>query len=320
MRSIRVGKLIVIGMLAVLWSCSLLSVGWSRSVRPRLSPVIPRDVPTSHPTQSDYDTLAWQLFVALNWPTKDGKVDLGKVIGQGPNLPRVWELYTDPVNIFNENEQKPLVMNVSVPAGSKLLYMLRKRVELISGAKNAQAGTNLPLVDQSGNFAVYEIRINDVQKSYIVKQGLTTPAALGSYKRPILFPDGSIEVKAAWRLFPDNTPKEILVRYHTRKAVIPVSKDQSSTGEAFRISGTVGLVGLHIVYKTRSQPKWMWATFEQVDNYEASYKPLPGLKPSFSGGSSGLTRTTSASVRSRQPEGDLSGLKSTAKSASQCAY
>ena len=28
----------------------------------------------------------------------------------------------------------------------------------------------------------------------------------------------------------------------------------------------VGLVGLHIVQKTKSRPQWIWSTFEQVDN------------------------------------------------------
>ena len=33
---------------------------------------------------------------------------------------------------------------------------------------------------------------------------------------------------------------------------------------------TVALVGLHILHKTTSQPTWVWATFEQVDNVPGS--------------------------------------------------
>ena len=286
MKRTRLSKLVVIAMLATLWSSSLPSVGWSRSARPILSSVIPRDVTGIHPNQVDFDTFAWQLFVALNWPTRDGKVDRTKIIGESPNAPRVWELYADPVNIFKDNDVDPGVLRLSVPKDSKLLYMVRKRVERISGSQDEQAASAWPLIDQNKNFALYEVRLNDIETSYIVSQGLTTPAGIQNYKKPILFPTGSIEVKASWRFFPENTPREVMARYHTRKALIAISKDQSSTGSAFQLEGTVGLAGFHIVCKTPSQRKWVWATFEQVDNYEIYYKPLPGLKPAFSSGTS----------------------------------
>ncbi|HKP88260.1 MAG TPA: hypothetical protein VJZ26_19300 [Blastocatellia bacterium] len=284
MKGVKRSKIIAIGIAVTMWSYCALAVGSARGQGSDLSPVAPRDVTTSNPTQKDFDNFAWQLFVALNWPTKDGKVDMGKVIGQAPDAPRVWELYTDPINIFKDTEAARQLLELSVPKDSKLLYLSRKRIEKLSGSEDTQAAPSWPLIDQSKNFAVYEIRINDIQKNYIVSNGLTTPAAIGNFKKPIVFPFGSIEVKAAWRLFPEGTPKDVLARYHTRKSVISISGDESSTKKAFQIHGTVGLVGLHIVCKTRSQPKWIWATFEQVDNYEVSYKPLPGLTPTFSSG------------------------------------
>ena len=110
----RLSKLAVVTILAMLWSSSLLSLGWARSQRPILSSVVPRDVTGLRRTQGDFDTFAWQLFVALNWPTRDGKVDRQKIIGQAPGAPRVWELYADPVNIFKENNVKADVLHLSI--------------------------------------------------------------------------------------------------------------------------------------------------------------------------------------------------------------
>jgi hypothetical protein len=46
---------------------------------------------------------------------------------------------------------------------------------------------------------------------------------------------------------------------------------------------TVGLVGLHIVVKTKTRPQWIWASFEQVDNVPP--KPGDRLRTSFNDGS-----------------------------------
>jgi hypothetical protein len=260
----------------------------------KLSPVLPADVikiglQQTGFTQADLDNFAWQVFVALNWPTRDGKVDTQKIIGQAPQATRVWELFTDPITIL-KNDANNQILKLSVPKGSKLLYLPTKRIEKIRGSyynsaetqNNLQAASNWPLIDQNQNYAVYEIRINDIETKYIVSNRLTTPDGLQNYKKPIIFPVGSIEVKAAWRILPDNTGNEIKQRYHVRKALISISQEYSATGKAFQLEATVGLVGLHIVCKTRSQPKWVWATFEQVDNY--SVPASLGFKPTFSTG------------------------------------
>ena len=160
--------------------------------------------------------------------------------------------------------------------------------ETTAAGLDVQAGSSWPLVDQNQNFSPVEIVVNDVQKGYIAGNGLTTPDGLKKYieHHSIVFPQGSMEVKAARRLFPANTDPQILARYHTKNAVICVAGQQSESGQPYSLKGTIGLVGLHIVYKTSNQPRWIWSTFEQVDNEEISYKPLPGLKPTFSDGKS----------------------------------
>ena len=294
MISMRQSKAATAGVLIAVWFYSVLTVDFSQGQAMKLSPALPADVmktgvKKSDFTQADFDNFAWQVFVALNWPTKAGHVDTQRIIGQAPQAARVWELFTDPMTIL-QNDENNQILSLSVPKESKLLYLPKKRIEKLTGSdynadepqNDLQAGSNWPLIDQNRNYAIYEIRINDTETNYITSNGLTSHKGLKDYKRPIVFPAGSIEVKAAWRILPGDTPQKIKQRYHVRKALIAISKENSATGAAFQIEATVGLVGLHITYKTKSQPRWVWATFEQVDNYEVPASL--GFKPTFSNG------------------------------------
>jgi hypothetical protein len=275
---------VLIGVLIALWPYpASLAPAVAAGEKPALLPAHRTDVTAARPDQETFDNFAWQLFVALNWPArKDGKPDLSKVIGQAPGAPRVWDFFSNAEEIFHSSSLCP---DQKASPDLKVLRMFRDTTD--SGT-DVQAGSSWPLVDQDKNFSPVEIVVNDVHQRYLVRNGLTTPAGLKKYieHNTIFFPQGSMELKAAWRLFPANTNPQILARYHTKKAVICVASQQSENGQPFSVAGTVGLVGLHIVYKTRNQPRWIWSTFEQVDNEEVSYKPLPGLKPTFSDGTS----------------------------------
>lgn len=77
--------------------------------------------------------------------------------------------------------------------------------------------------------------------------------------------EGAIEIKAAWRqLTPDETNSG---RFYTRKVLYysgPQFVDQKYQNAVF------GLVALHIIHKTKSFPTFVFATWEQVDNYDDS--------------------------------------------------
>jgi hypothetical protein len=66
---------------------------------------------------------------------------------------------------------------------------------------------------------------------------------------------GAIELKAAWRVITDESDYS---KYKMTDAVTVVN------GKCTQVK--LGLVGLHIIHKTESQPQWIWATFEHVDN------------------------------------------------------
>lgn len=125
------------------------------------------------------------------------------------------------------------------------------------------AFTHAPLVDQNGNLVWYEVKVNDVYYDYVVKNkyydsryqpksGIEFPA--GSNDGPGI---GAIRVKAAWMEVPNKADES---RFYMTTAL--TYDEKSGRCEAKRM----GLVGLHVVQKTETFPRWVWATFEHVDN------------------------------------------------------
>jgi hypothetical protein len=74
--------------------------------------------------------------------------------------------------------------------------------------------------------------------------------------------EGSIEIKAAWR---ELTPQEVAGgRFFTRKVIFYTGQQ---FGQLQYQNAVWGLVALHIIHKTTSFPTFVFASWEQVDNY-----------------------------------------------------
>lgn len=76
----------------------------------------------------------------------------------------------------------------------------------------------------------------------------------------IFFPEGTIMVKAAWRML---GPKDNPANFHTTKVRYYETKNGNP---CYYQEKTWGLVALHIVRKTKDAPYFSFATFEQQDN------------------------------------------------------
>jgi hypothetical protein len=75
--------------------------------------------------------------------------------------------------------------------------------------------------------------------------------------------EGTIEVKAAWRVL---TPQETASgRFFTRKVIFYTGDPAAQT---LYQNAVWGLVALHIIHKTTSFPTLVFASWEQVDNYD----------------------------------------------------
>jgi hypothetical protein len=75
--------------------------------------------------------------------------------------------------------------------------------------------------------------------------------------------EGSIEIKAAWRAL--TTTEMQSGRFFTRKVIFYTGTQYVS--QQYN-NAVYGLVALHIIHKTKSFPTFVFASWEQVDNYD----------------------------------------------------
>jgi hypothetical protein len=268
---------------------------------PTVSGTIPNDATLSD--QPTMNCFAWQEFIALNWAAAPGKRGVpdpnATPAGFGaPNAtaPTVWETYKDKSEVFLPLGAKPKPWNDPPPAppcasgdaavrallnkpGTQVLSFLSAFGDFILDETKQASGQWL--ADQKSNLIYYEIKLNEDEFDTIVGSEFyngdvqnqtaangVNPTGGGQYqiKLPAGCNSGScpgngqpqvgaIEMKAAWRILTD--PAQY-TRYLTNKAVLITSGACTQA--------TVGLVGLHIIHKTLSQPQFIWATFEHVDN------------------------------------------------------
>jgi hypothetical protein len=276
--------------------------------RPTVESAIPNDV--QRLDQATFNCFAWQEFIGLNWPAvaarrgipapNAGPADFGN-----PNatVPTVWETYKNDTEVFLDRGVKPKGWDHPPPpsrcaapargawqlwakSGIHTLSALSAFGDFILDSTSLQGGPWL--ADQAGHLIYYETKINKDEFDSIVANGFynadvqNETAATGvnptggqhQVKLPAgcnagSCPDGSartgaIEIKAAWRKLTDDPLQKS--RYLTTRAVLV---DQAGACS----QATMGLVGLHIIHKTVSQPQFIWATFEHVDNVPPSPSP-----------------------------------------------
>lgn len=267
---------------------------------------------------------AWRVFVALNWPadSQQGTPLSDKKIGQEPDAPRVWEFYCNRDQVLRPVGEAPIVPTKSFtcPDNHKLTVRLTEagkvtekdkfnaavtavsssppdeKGELTIPHEEIDAGNQIPLVDQQGNYVINEIRIspdefaqifnnkwydadnleqfNDSDKKFEFVcseyQSGFTGFPCSNYGQ-----NGAIEIKAAWRVFDEPKSEEERsryekekARYYTTKRQLSIPAEISVTGQPLSQEVEVGLIGFHIAHKT-SEQGWIWSTFEQVDNVPA---------------------------------------------------
>jgi hypothetical protein len=222
-----------------------------------------------------FDTFAWRVFVALNWPAgPDGKPDRARGLSDNAT-PRVWMGWRPNETVFKPDGGTPEPWNGDTQIAptehflwrfNKMLDESHSRVNELSEAMQAFTG---PLVDQSGAFVRYESYMNEPQFTYVVENQLYNQegqlAFVATSGRTIQFPAnvtgpqpryGSMSIKLAWKELGDN---DIAARFLTRQITVKT-----------RVPRLMGVVGMHVTALTQSSPNWIWATFEHVDNVVSS--------------------------------------------------
>ena len=310
MRSIR--KVVVVVSAVGLAASVLLAARWFASPGPTgpagaSVPEPPEQLSSEVPKEADFDDqgdeeknrpffndFAWKVFIALNWPADDtlrGKAHATKKFGDtsGPIVWGSWksvdELELFPPDSLNvpptswDSYDAVLTAPGMGKNGEDKLYdhlLPREEAGRVKFLANPYQGKfrypEYALVAQNKTFVRYETRVNQVEYEYVLSKKLTEKFP-GPDDEEEFQPD-SITVRAAWRELPDDEQVRCRFYYVPAKVV-----DWTEDGAPVLRDCVVGLVGLHIAYKTPKHPNWIWMSFEHVDNTERS--PSGISPPSF---------------------------------------
>jgi hypothetical protein len=209
------------------------------------------------PVQANLDFYAWREFIALNWPANPSTcgADLEKTILDSSG-PRVWQTWLLGSEVMVANGSKPSAWCPDSRKKEPQTFTARDTVLSVGGV----------LIDQNGRFSRHETRLNEDVYNYLVTNNLWNKA--GQRDARIDMPTGpkdllcdgqccgstgAIMVKASWKVLGANDDKS---RFYTLQAHLLDAAQPA----------LLGMVGLHIAHKTPSQKKWIWASFEHVDN------------------------------------------------------
>ena len=206
--------------------------------------------------QDPFDHHAWQAFLALNWPlSADGTP--AATLGAAPDTRRIWSRFARRDDVFRRNRAAtcPDSADATVHTGDLAQF------------------DDMVLIDQAGNFVVYETRMNPVVEAYIRDNALDSRAGQAAFDpQPVEFPLGQLGVRA--------TPASVLLKtawrvlqagetgYLTASGLIHVPADRSASAVPLCLPVTLGMVGMHIVTRVGSGngDEWLWSTFEHRDN------------------------------------------------------
>ncbi len=223
--------------------------------------------------QRSSDLFSWQMLIALNWPAKAGQSgvpDTEKKLGAAGM--RVWETWRDTGDVFRKdakgNPLPPIAWNAPAPPvpascrpGSRLLQhtsTAKDTLSIIEQPTGSRAGP-VTLTDSKGRPTYFEVRVNKVAYDAIAS-GKWWDANRQNGLDRVGFPAGTIIAKAAWTPI-DEADKS---RFESMEACLCDAKP--AQGEPACAMRQVGLVGFHLMSKTKSAPQWIWSTYEQKDN------------------------------------------------------
>ncbi|MFK8164384.1 MAG: hypothetical protein AB8H12_18210 [Lewinella sp.] len=181
-----------------------------------------------------FEDLSWKLFIALNWPQVDS-VPASSITGEGAPI---WDSWKESYEVFKSDGSQPLSWGEfeypdfakGQSPDCKLLYRTSKFSHLVKPdeADEIDQAFSAPIWDQNGNIVRYEVRMNEVEFSYLVKNELYNFDGQIAFSddgtKVIEFPSGNettagaIELKIAWKIIEDDDP--FAERYFTKKACV----------------------------------------------------------------------------------------------------
>lgn len=238
------------------------------------APLIPGDL--YRPSNNVIDhaqaaKFAWLEFIALVSPNKPSPTrgqpggSFSSVKGgSGSTYPLVWETYQHRSELFPANAQTGGVLPPQ-PWDQTPKYVYNPQPTVPSGVdytlfnnldEASQIFQNNLFFPVNGNpFEVlFEAKAGQLENQYVANNyPLPNPATLYN---------NAIELKAAWRPVASIDPSQ-LYRYHVANVITYGGTMENPVAQ----NAQYALIGLHIIHKTKNYPSFIFATFEQVDNY-----------------------------------------------------
>jgi hypothetical protein len=228
--------------------------------------------------QRGFDFYSWLTFIALNSPA-DGRTRIDKSL---PNTKTKWEdraNFKQLLDVMLPNGEEPEWDKKSAPPGCESDFKPESDmgIEMINETYDQPFKTG-PLIDQQGNYALFDILMNKEMFEYIKEHKLykkTEQESQNNSGLKIDFPDGKnpakgqieggrpggIIIKVSWKILDSEAEKR---KFHTVDAVI--SMPRHGPEKPLCLRKTLGLVGFHVMHKTESRLQWIWTSFEHVDN------------------------------------------------------
>jgi hypothetical protein len=236
-------------------------------------------------SQTAVDVFSWNEFIALNWPATtacapDNTKSILDIKGNNQG-PVVWQTLMSAENVFvapgqapadwcTGNALSPLFAGQPrpMPAVAKSPpHAVAALANAISQPSGVQAVGGV-VTDQTGRWLRYERLMNQAEYEAIVNGKWYQLSVLNGLPS-ITLPTNSLELKSAWKIL--TSAEAASGRYYTTSAIVFNTPDHAPSPGANPV--TLGLVGLHIIQKTKSQPGFFWSTFEQVDNDRVFFNP-----------------------------------------------
>ena len=212
---------------------------------------IPPHKPWEYSVDSAYavlhpDQFAWDLFRAINWPADTTllKADTLKQLGAPGWV--VWQTWKTAPEIY-------------LPDGTAPKPWTEKNFKprSLDNFSSFSIKEKMPDISQDPTYGLEEVAMNKSGFDYVVENELyNLNGQLDLYCSPktMAFPKPALEIKVKWRIIPDTNYDK--ARYHWQYITV---KDSGQTRKEL-----YGLVSIHIT--SRVLKKWLWATFEHVDN------------------------------------------------------
>ncbi len=231
--------------------------------------------------QHGFDYYSWLTFLALNAPA-GGTTPIGKGSGPGGDAATIWENWQDlndmvppsggaPPPWGHRAPPPPACRVIGATTSAQVMQMIAKLPNLEATNQPFKDG---PLIDQSGRYVRYQILANKPMFEYIVRNHLYNKSGQAKFTGTIDFPQGKVSsdttgtvgaimIKAAWKILDGKDNRR---HFHTMLAYVYTPPSTNPVVHAECKKQIVALVGLHVVHKTKSDPQWVWTTFEHVDN------------------------------------------------------